>query len=181
MGASTGGLDALSRIFAGLRHQFPLPIVVVQHTHPSTDMEFMVQYLNGISSLPVKEAQDKELIIDGMVYLAPPDYHLLVNRDGSFGLNVDAKVNFSRPSIDMLFESAADAFGPELIGIILTGANSDGADGLVAIKVNGGLTIAQDPQEAEIDIMPCAAINRGCIDQVLCLHDITELLNTLEG
>jgi two-component system chemotaxis response regulator CheB len=127
----------------------------------------------------VKQAEEKIRIETGNVYIAPPDYHLLVERDRTFSLTSDALVNYSRPSIDVLFESAAEAFGSALIGIILSGANRDGATGMNTIRRRGGLTIAQDPREAEYPFMPEASIQTGAVGQVMRLDDIKHFLINL--
>ena len=127
----------------------------------------------------VKQADEKEKIVPAMIYIAPPNYHLLVEDDRTFSLSVDELVNFSRPSIDVLFESAADAYGKRLIGIILTGANSDGSNGLKKIKECGGMAIVQDPESSEADTMPRAAIKATKVDYVLPLEEIGTFLRKL--
>lgn len=122
------------------------------------------------------EAEEKTIPQAGVVYIAPPNYHLLIEKNGEFTLSVDDKVNFSRPSIDVLFETAADTYGGELIGILLTGANQDGSRGIECVKENGGLTVAQDPKTAEIPIMPEKAIKTGKIDLILSIDEIVEFL-----
>ncbi|HEY8400524.1 MAG TPA: chemotaxis protein CheB [Cytophagaceae bacterium] len=124
----------------------------------------------------VKEGEEKEPIREGYVYFAPPDYHMLVDYDETISLSKDEKVNFSRPSIDVLFESAADVFGSSLIGIILTGSSSDGANGLLKIKKNGGLTIVQSPEEAEYRLMPEAALKLSGTQNVFTLEEIVRFL-----
>ena len=120
----------------------------------------MASLLEARTSLPVKEVEDKEPILPGTVYLAPPDYHLLVENAGSFSLDCSEKIHYSRPSIDITFESAAEQFGPQLLGVLLSGANADGAEGLYRIREAGGFTVVQDPKTAEIDYMPRSAIDR---------------------
>ena len=137
VGVSSGGLEALKILIPGLRPDLAAPVIIVQHMSPLADSYLPVR-LDEISALTVKEAEDKEPLRPGVVYVAPPDYHLLAEADGSLSLSVDPKVNFSRPSVDVLFESASDAFGPALVGVILTGANQDGARGLARIKRRGG-------------------------------------------
>ena len=145
IGVSAGGLKALPVILGGLPAYFPLPVVIVQHRMASSD-NYIIRYLGDRCSLTVKEAEEKEKMSAGNVYLAPAGYHLLIEKNTTFSLSLDDLVSFSRPSIDVLFESAAAAFGPKLIGVILTGANTDGKAGIHCIKSCGGMTIAQDPE-----------------------------------
>ena len=175
IGASAGGMQALKIILSGLPEYFPIPIAIVQHIQAQSDM-YLSKYLNGHSALCVKEAEDKETLQPYRVYVAPPGYHLLVEPDRSLSLSVDEKVNYSRPAIDVLFESAADMYRASLIGIVLTGANADGALGLSRIKSKGGLAIVQDPQTAESPMMPKTAIQKTVVDHVVPLEDIATLL-----
>ena len=142
---------------------------------PQSDT-FLSEYLNQVSAISVKEAEDKETLQPGTAYLAPAGYHLLIEPNRSFSLSVDEKVNYSRTAIDPLFESAADVFGAKLIGILLTGANHDGAQGLKIIKQRGGMTIVQNPKTAESPSMPKAALNATQVDHVLDLEQILPLL-----
>jgi two-component system chemotaxis response regulator CheB len=175
VGVSAGGMAALTKLLSALAGDFPLPVIIVQHLHPHQG-DFHLHYFNEKSAVIVKEADEKEKILPGYVYFAPPNYHLLIEEDESFSLSSDAKVNFSRPSVDVLFESAADVYSSGLIGIILTGANNDGAHGLSLIKKNGGLTIVQDPLTAESPFMPQAAIETADADYILSLEEIGDLL-----
>jgi len=154
---------------------YALPIIVVQHLHPLQDNLFP-EHLNQKIVLTVKEADEKESIETGCVYFAPPNYHLLIEEDRTFSLSVDERVNYSRPAIDVLFESAADVYGSGAIGVILTGANNDGAQGLRLIKEKGGLTVVQDPETAESPFMPRAAIEATHVDHILALPAIARLL-----
>jgi two-component system chemotaxis response regulator CheB len=180
IGVSAGGSEALSGLFSHLPGGFPLPMIVVQHVHPTQDGSWFGHF-NAKCTLKVKEAGDKESIRPGHIYFAPPGYHLLVERDETFALSVDDKVNYARPSIDVLFESAAYVWSPDLIGIILTGANHDGARGLCLIREYGGLTIAQDPASAEHPVMPQAAIDAGGVGRILSLDEIGGFLSTLRA
>lgn len=175
IGASAGGLTALTRLLSPLPGDFPFSIIIVQHLHPLQG-DYLNEYFNDKCYLTVKEANEKETIEPKNIYFAPPNYHLLIEEDKTFSLSIDEKVNFSRPSIDVLFESAADVYAPDLIGIVLTGANNDGARGLKKIKENGGLAIAQDPSTAEQPEMPRAAIDMVETDYILPLEGITDLL-----
>lgn len=174
MGTSAGGLRALERILGALPAKFTLPIVVVQHRSKESDA--FANVMGTLVDLPVHEAEDKEPIVAPGVYLAPPDYHLLLE-PGGLALSTDEPVGFSRPSIDVLFESAADAYGPGVVGVLLTGANSDGTRGLRRIRAAGGFAIVQDPATAESPEMPAAAVKDGAIDKIIGLDDIAaELL-----
>jgi two-component system, chemotaxis family, protein-glutamate methylesterase/glutaminase len=157
VGASWGGFDALRRLLAHLPEEVDVPIVVAQHRGPDSLERALETTLQHVLGRPVREIDDKEAIEPRHVYLAPPDYHLLAER-GSFALSTEERVQHARPSIDVLFESAADAYGERVIGIVLTGANEDGAAGLRRIADRGGLAIVQDPTTAEQRAMPDAAI-----------------------
>ncbi len=179
IGTSAGGLAALSVLVDGLAATFRLPLLVVQHI-PSGVPTQLAEIFRRKTGLHVKEADEKETVRGGTLYFAAPGYHLLVEQDASLSLSQDDSVHFSRPSIDVLFESAADAWGARVAGILLTGANEDGAAGLEAIHRAGGLTIVQDPDEAEVDSMPRAALQRFAPDYILPLRDIHRLLRELE-
>jgi two-component system chemotaxis response regulator CheB len=178
VGVSSGGVHALKTILSGLPARFPSPIAVVHHVAEDSD-GFLAEHLNATCEIAVKEAEDKEPLCPGMAYLAPAGYHLLVEQDRTFSLSVDDRVKFSRPAIDVLFESAADAFRDCLIGIVLTGANEDGAKGLKAISIRGGLTIVQDPKTAEAQYMPRAAIAATPVDHIVALERVAPLLLAL--
>ncbi len=178
MGSSAGGLAVLARILSVFPQNFRLPLIVVQHLHPRQG-EFYIQYLNDRTALTVKEADEKEDIVGGYVYFAPPNYHLLIEEDETFSLSSDEKVNYSRPSIDVLFESAAEVYGNRLAGVILTGANNDGASGLNLIKKNGGLAVVQEPCSAESPYMPRAALELVEADYILSPEEIGTVLVNL--
>jgi two-component system chemotaxis response regulator CheB len=175
IGASAGGTHALQQILPRLPADFPLPIMIAQHLHPLQDGAAIIHYSGG-SALIIKDADEKEAIRPGFVYFAPPNYHLLVENDRTFSLSIDPKVNYTRPSVDVLFESAADAYGPALIGIVLSGANQDGAAGLGYIKQRGGLTVVQAPPDAEVSYMPQAAIQATKPQHILCAAGICNFL-----
>jgi two-component system, chemotaxis family, protein-glutamate methylesterase/glutaminase len=175
IGASWGGLRAVGRVLADLPDEIEQPIVVVQHRHPDVFVRGLLELLGEQTRRPVCDVEDKTPIESNTVYVAPPDYHLLVER-GLFALSLDARVQYARPSIDVLFESAADAYGAGVIGIILTGANEDGAAGLARIKARGGVAIVQDPAGAERRTMPDAAIAATAADAVLPLEEIGRFL-----
>jgi len=178
IGVSAGGLAALGKILPRLPADYQLPLIIVQHISPDAD-NYMISHFDSNTAIKVKEADEKELIKPGVAYFAPPNYHLLIETDFTFSLSVEERVNFSRPSIDVLFESAIDVWRPDLIGILLTGASSDGSKGLRMIKECGGLTIVQDPKEAEVPVMPEAAINLTKVDKVLKLDAIADFLASL--
>lgn len=171
IGASWGGLYAVGRVLAGIPEEVDVPIVVGQHRHPDSLDATLRGLLGAQIGRPVVDVEDKLAIEAGHVYLAPPGYHLLVER-GSFALSVDERVKFARPSIDVLFESAADAYGAGVLGIILTGANEDGAVGLAEIKQRGGVAIVQEPASAARRTMPDAAIAATVADAILPLEEI---------
>lgn len=179
VGASAGGVEALLKIFTGLRKGYRLPIITVLHV-PEKRLSQLAQVFQARLSIPVKEADDKEDIAPGTLYFAAPGYHLSVERDLSLSLSQEERVFHSRPSIDILFESAADAYGPRLAGFLLTGANNDGAFGLSRIKRGGGMTVVQDPNQAQARTMPEAALALHEPDYVLPLTDIGQLLVELE-
>jgi two-component system chemotaxis response regulator CheB len=178
-GGSAGALDALNQILPCLPAGFPIPIALVLHVHPNKPSH-LAQVLGLRCALAVKEAEDKEPLAPATIYVAPPNYHLLVEQRGCFSLSVDEPVLFSRPAIDVLFESAADAFGPALAGLLLTGGSEDGARGLAAIKRKGGLTMVQAPSTASVPTMPLAALRLATIDHVLPLNEIGQFLARLE-
>jgi len=179
IGTSAGGLAALSVLLGGLPATYRLPLLVVQHV-PDSGPTQLAEIFRRKTGLRVKEADDKEAINGGTLYFAAPGYHLLVEADLTLSLSQDDAVHFSRPSIDVLFESAADAWNERVAGILLTGANEDGAAGLEMIARAGGLTVVQDPAEAEVPTMPLAALQRFAPEHILPLRDIHRLLRELE-
>ena len=159
-------MKAVGQVLTTLPADFDLPIAIAQHRHPDSQAEMLAELLQTKTNRPVLDVEDKMPIASGNVYIAPPNYHLLVER-GSFALSVDAHIQYARPSIDVLFETAADAYGAGVIGIILTGANADGALGLARIKNAGGVTLIQDPLGAARRTMPDAAIAATVADAIL--------------
>ena len=180
IGASWGGLAALERVLQGLPDDFRTPIAIAQHRSADGGSGGLARLLDVHCPLPVVDADDKAPIEPGHVYLAPPDYHLYVEPDG-FALSVDDAVLYSRPSIDVLFESAADVYRDRLIAIVLTGANEDGAHGVAMVKRLGGYAIVQNPVEAERAEMPRAAMRAVRPDKVLSLGAIPAVLTELCG
>lgn len=180
VGASAGGVAALLGLLAPLPASYPLPIVAVLHLLPRRSSG-LANVLGNHLALPVREPVDKEPIEGGHVYVASADYHLLVELDRRFSYSAEPPVSFARPSIDVLMLSAADAYGPTLAGVLLTGANMDGAEGMAAVHAGGGLTLVQLPAEAEVATMPEAAIARFEPDHVLPLKAIRQQLLALGG
>lgn len=179
VGASAGGVEALLTVFSDLPAGYGLPLICVLHLPESRD-SLLADLFSRRLALRVKEAQDKEDLSPGTLYFAPPGYHLSIESDRSFSLSREEPLHYSRPSIDVLFESAADSFQERLVGILLTGANQDGAAGLASIKRAGGLTIVQDPLEAQVSTMPEAALATHVPDHILPLRGIRALLAQLD-
>jgi two-component system chemotaxis response regulator CheB len=179
IGASAGALEALSIILPFLPADYALPVFVVVHVPPDKK-SILTELLQSKCSIKVREAEDKEPISGGTVYFAPPDYHLLVETYRSLSLSNDEPVLYSRPSLDVLFESAADAYGPSLIAIVLTGANEDGAKGLKAVADAGGTAIVQSPEGAYASAMPAAAIASCPGARVMSLKEIALYLQGVE-
>jgi two-component system chemotaxis response regulator CheB len=177
IGASKGGLTALQLLLSSLSDRFSWAVAIAQHRIRDSESS-LCDFLHQYSRLPVAEPEDKEPIEGGHVYLAPADYHLLVDKD-HFALSTASPISRARPSINYLFESAADAFEAYTVGVILTGANTDGARGLAAIKNRGGMAIVEDPETAEMPAMPRAAIAATRVDHVLPLNKIAPFLNSL--
>ncbi len=170
-GCSWGGLEALGRVLGALPAGLPVPVVAVLHRAPDAVGDPLVEALGRQSALPVREVDDKDAVTAGVVHVAPADYHLLVTREG-FELSIDDPVRFSRPSIDVLFESAADEYRAGVLAVLLTGANEDGTAGLRRVRETGGRTLVQDPASAERPEMPRAALRAGVADEVLPLEAI---------
>jgi two-component system, chemotaxis family, protein-glutamate methylesterase/glutaminase len=171
IGASWGGLQAVGQVLRDLPAELDLPIAIAQHRHRDSQAETLAELLQTKTDRPVLDVEDKMPIAAGHVYIAPPNYHLLVER-GSFALSVDEHIQYARPSIDVLFETAAHAYGAGVIGIILTGANADGALGLARIKDAGGVALIQDPLGAARRTMPDAAIAATAADAILPVEAI---------
>ena len=180
IGASAGGIDALLRILAGLAPGFRFPVVIVLHL-PDDRASRLAEVFGRHLPVPVLQAEDKAALQDGTVYFAPPGYHLSIENERSFSLSQEEPVHFSRPAIDIMMASAADAYGATACGVVLTGGSHDGAAGLAAIGAAGGLTVVQDPSDAEMPVMPAAAIALRTPDLVLALPALRTLLSTLEG
>ncbi len=180
IGVSAGGMNALGKILPCLPSGHRVPVIVVQHVHPDSD-DLLARCLNKRCRSTVMQASEKATILPRHIYVAPPGVHLLIASDRTFSLSRSDPVHFARPSIDRLFISAATVYGSRIVGVILTGASSDGAAGLKAIKAAGGIAVVQDPRTAEVDIMPRAAIAAGEIDFILPLDAIGKFLARLSN
>jgi two-component system chemotaxis response regulator CheB len=175
VGASAGAVDALSILLPVVPRASRIPVVVVVHLPPNRS-SLLPEVFTARCVVRVREPEDKEPVSAGTVWFAPSNYHLLIERDRTFSLSVDEPVNFSRPSIDVLFESAAECFGDELCAVVLTGANDDGALGASAVRRAGGLVIVQDPRTADAQEMPQAAISRADPQIVASLPEIADFI-----
>lgn len=175
IGGSAGSIPVLNKILKAIPHNFPYPIIVCLHRMKNVS-EGMLDVFAKASTNQVKEPNDKETIKAGSVYIAPSNYHMLVERDLTFSLSTDILENYSRPAIDVTFESCAKVYKNALIGILLTGANKDGVEGMCSLKKRGGITIVQNPDECMAPYMPQAAIQKKCIDHVLTSDEIIQFL-----
>lgn len=180
IGGSTGSLDVLLPVLAAIQPPLTVAMIVVVH-RKNTSSSGLADLLSLKTSVPVHEVDDKDELRPGNIYLAPADYHLLVERNGTFSLDDSEKVNYSRPAIDVTFESAADVYGAAAVGILLSGANADGTRGLNAIKQAGGLTAAQLPETALAAFMPQQAIANVAVDRVLDVPGLVQFLNELNA
>ena len=178
MGGSTGSLEVLLQVLPALKPPLSFALVIILHRKNSTDST-LANLLSLKTSLTLTEVDDKDPIRPGAIYLAPADYHLLIEQDRTFSLDDSEKVNYSRPSIDVTFESAADVYGPALVGILLSGANADGTAGLKAIKKSGGVAVVQQPDTALVGFMPQQAILYAPIDHILDIQSIINFINSL--
>jgi len=175
IGGSAGGLPGIMYVLGQLRPDFPAPIVIVLHRSNDRDST-LTALLSHRTTLIVKEAEDKEIIEPGTIYIAPADYHLLIEKNYSFSLDHSEKVQFSRPSIDVTIQSAAEAYGSGLIAILLSGANADGTAGLKDVRRRGGISVVQDPAEALVSFMPQSAIDEGVAAYTLTMANMVALL-----
>lgn len=178
IGGSAGSLDVILKLVPRLHAAFTVPILLVLHRN-KTNENRLINLLSNKTHLRVKEAEEKEQIAAGTIYIAPPDYHLLIEKDRSFSLDASEKVHHSRPSIDITFESAAMVYGEALVSILLSGANADGAEGLKTVQESGGVTVVQTPESAEQPFMPKQAMNLFTVDLVLDPDEIAVILNEL--
>ena len=179
IGVSAGGMETLKKLLSMIKRDFKIPIIIVQHISPDQEFDFLMKYYSNIAKRNVKEVNEKEPILDGGIYFAPPNYHVLVEDDHTFSLSVEEKICYSRPSVDILFSSAAYVYMSHLIGIVLTGANGDGSNGSLCIKENNGYVIAQNPKEALYPVMPQMTIDKVNVDKILTIKEIADFLNKL--
>lgn len=175
IGGSAGSLDVILSVLSSFPQNSGAVIIVVVHRKNDAD-SILADLISARTKIPVKDAEDKDVILPDHIYLAPPNYHLLIETNFHFSLDASEKIHFSRPSIDVTFESIAESFGDKVIGILVSGANADGALGLKAIRQAGGLTIAQDPATAEVDYMPKQAIIIGAADKILTTEEMIETI-----
>lgn len=178
IGGSTGSIEVLLKLLPALHLPLPVALIIVVHRKNTADST-LATLLATKTRIPLKEVDEKDPIRSGAIYLAPADYHLLIEQDEVFSLDDSEKVNYSRPSIDVTFESAADVYGPLLVGILLSGANADGTQGLNTIKRAGGLIIAQDPNTAQAGFMPQQAIQHTPIDHVFTVEQMIRFINSI--
>lgn len=178
IGGSWGGLRASLSILSGLPAGFPVPVILVLHRLRNFESDLQGLFRKKLS-LQVQEVEEKEKIRPGCVYIAPSNYHVLIEKDQTFSLDVSEYENYSRPSIDVTFKSASEVFGPSTAGILLSGASKDGSQGLKQIKEKGGMAFVQEPKEAEVDTMPLSALNIMPDCRVLTLKKIHEFLFSL--
>ena len=178
IGGSAGSIDALMKLFPVLKNPITFVLIIVLHRKNSVDST-LADLFSMKTSIPVSEVEDKDPIEPGKIYVAPADYHLLVEEEGIFALDASEKINYSRPSLDVTYESVAEIYGSAAIGILLSGANADGTDGLNAMKKAGALTIVQDPATAQTPFMPHHALQHVKIDFVFSVEEIAQFLNRL--
>lgn len=178
IGGSSGSLKVILHLLRELRTDFKIPMLLVLHRNNQQE-SVLAELLAAKSFLPVKEVDEKDAVQPGNIYIAPQDYHVLLESDGYFSLDYSEKMHYSRPSIDVSFISAAEAYGNKLLCVLLSGANADGAEGLQEVKKLNGITIVQDPAEAEVDYMPLQALAGGEVDYVMNTTQLIEFLNGL--
>ncbi|MNK19578.1 Chemotaxis response regulator protein-glutamate methylesterase [compost metagenome] len=180
IGGSAGSLDVLLKVLPELDKNLDFAIIIVIHRKQGTD-SLLTDLLSHRTNLHVTEADEKEKILNNHVYIAPSDYHLLIEKDFTFSLDYSEKINYSRPSIDVTFQSAADAYGENLVCLLLSGSNADGVNGLIAVKKNGGITLAQNPASAQVSYMPEQAISRANVTSVLDIEEMADYINSLSS
>ncbi|MEZ0539702.1 chemotaxis protein CheB [Fibrella arboris] len=180
IGGSTGSLDVVIPVLTALQPPLTFALVLVVH-RKNTANTTLANLLSIKTTLPVQEVDDKDVLTPGHIYLAPADYHLLVEQNGFFSLDDSEKIHYSRPAIDVTFESVADVYGPAVVGILLSGANADGTKGLMAIKKAGGITVAQDPATAQVGYMPQQAIDSEAVDWVFAIPELTQFIRQLNN
>lgn len=180
IGGSAGSLDVLLKVLPGVNPLLSFPIIIVIHRKPGND-SMLADLLKTKTDLPVKEIEEKDVITHPYIYIAPPNYHLLLENNLTFSLDASEKVNFSRPSIDVTFESASEIFGEDLVCLLLSGANSDGTIGLQKVKKNGGITAVQNVESAIVPFMPEYALEHAIIDDVVTPEEMVNYINQLSN
>lgn len=178
IGGSAGSLEVILKLIPNLRSDLPFALVIIVHRRAAQD-SVLVDLMASRASLPVKEVEEKEQILPGHIYIAPADYHLLVEKDHTFSLDYSEKINYSRPSIDVSFDSASEVYGPALFSILLSGANADGVAGMRKVKENGGLVVVQEPGSAEVEYMPRQAISQVKVHHVVYAEQLASFINQL--
>ena len=178
IGGSAGSLDVLLKVLPQVSPDISFPIIIVVHRKHGAD-SLLPSLLSSRTRLKVKEVDEKEKILAGTVYIAPSDYHLLIEQDQTFSLDYSEKINYSRPAIDATFQTAAEVYGPKLVCLLLSGSNADGVSGLKTVKAWGGTTAIQDPDTAQVAYMPAQAKLNVEIDAVLSIEDMGEFINLL--
>jgi two-component system chemotaxis response regulator CheB len=178
IGGSAGALDALIRLLAGIRTVLPFPVVIILHRANSQDST-LTEVLAAKAGVPVKEIEDKEAVLPGVIYLVPADYHVLLEKDRTFSLDASEKVNYSRPSIDVTLDSIVDVYGGGCVGMILSGGNADGTAGLLKIKKAGGIICVQDPETAQVSYMPQNVLSVTKVDRILKPEEMAGFINGL--
>lgn len=179
IGGSAGSLQAIFKLFTGMDNKNHIPIIIIIHRSQVAE-QGLEEIITAKTGMLAKEIEEKEVPDQGWLYICPPDYHLLFEKDESFTLDYSEKVNFCRPSIDVSFQSAADVFGSSLVCILLSGANSDGAEGLTYVKERKGITIVQEPTDAEVPYMPLQAIQKNIVDHIFTTSEIREFIEKLQ-
>ena len=178
IGGSAGSLQVIVAVLAGLGKDYPIPVLVVLHRNGVFESN-LEGLLSGRTGQVIQEVEEKDFLRPGVVYICPADYHVLLERDGSFSLDYSERVNFSRPSIDVTFRSAADVYGQGLVALVLSGGNADGAEGMEYVKRQGGFTIVQDPRTADVPYMPQQVLLRVEVDVVATAEELPAIVRTL--
>ncbi len=178
IGGSAGSLEVIIRTLPMIRTDISFAIIIILHRKSYSD-NTLVQLLRSKTQIPVKECDEKELILAGNIYVAPPDYHLLIEQDHTFSLDFSEKINYSRPSIDVTFQSAAETYRENVVALLLSGANADGVEGLELIRLTGGKVVVQDPETAEVSYMPQKALDKLVPDQILKIEEVAGFINSL--
>jgi two-component system, chemotaxis family, protein-glutamate methylesterase/glutaminase len=179
VGGSAGSLEGLLQLLPALQNEKELAVILVLHRRNGESL--LSDLLRGKTSWPVKEAEEKEAVVAGTIYIAPADYHLLIEQDKTFSLDYSEKVHFSRPAIDVTFEAVAETYGPAAMALLLSGANTDGTEGLQKIKEAGGYVMVQDPAEASVDYMPRSAIANVRVDKIISVSKVAALIRQLNA